>query len=128
MRITVKRLESRDLYQLQAIVKQDIAEKANIPYPFTKEVALSFINDYNTWGIWMNGSILAGAIEVKDTYETAYFVSHNLQNIGIATEAVKQIKEIFAGKQLWCVINPNNKASLRVAQKAVMRVQFFQDK
>lgn len=126
MNITVKRLEVKDVFNLQAIVKKDIAEQANIPFPFTKELALSFITEYNTWGIWINGGVLAGAIEIKPSYETAYFVATNYQNAGIATEAVKQIKIIFADKQLWCVINPNNKASLRVAQKATMRVQYFQ--
>jgi len=126
MIITLKRLKPTDVFKLQSVVKQDIAEAAYLPWPFNKSEASTFITDYNTWGIWLNGSILAGAIEVKESHETAYFVSGLYQNIGIATEAVKQIKDIFADRQLWCVINPENKASLKVAQKAKMRVQFYQ--
>jgi hypothetical protein len=125
MNVTVRRLKATDVYKLQSIVKKDIAEAAYIPWPFTKVVALSFINDYNTWGIWINGGILAGAIEIKDTHETAYLVAGIYQNNGIATAAIKEIKEIFYDRQLWCMINPNNKASLKVANNANMRVQFY---
>jgi len=125
MKITVCRLKSTDVYKLQNIVKKDIAENAYITWPFTRAVALEFINDYNTWGIWINGGILAGAIEIKETHETAYLVATIYQNNGIATEAIKKIKEIFHDRQLWCMINPSNKASLKVATNANMRVQFY---
>ena len=90
MDITVCRLKATDVYKLQGIVKKDIAEAAYITWPFTKEVALSFITEYNTWGIWINGGILAGAIEIKDTHETAYLVASIYQNNGIATAAIRK--------------------------------------
>jgi len=34
-------------------------------------------------------------------------------------------KEELADKQLWCVINPNNKASLKVANNARLRINFI---
>ena len=125
MNITVCRLKSDDVYKLQSIIKEDIAKNAYITWPFTNEVALSFINDFNTWGIWINNDILVGAIEIKDTYETSYLVAKIYQNNGVATEAINQIKEIYHCRQLWCRINPNNKASLKVAHKTHMRVRFY---
>jgi RimJ/RimL family protein N-acetyltransferase len=123
--IKLKRLTTKDIFDISIIVKQQIAQKANIAWPFNREAALNFIENYNTWGIWVNGSILAGAIEIKEDCETAYFVATNYQNQGIATEAVRQVLELFADRQLYALINPNNKASLRVAQKANMRIKFI---
>ena len=45
--------------------------------------------------------------------------------MGIATKAVTMCKEALADKQLWCVINPNNKASLKVANNVNLRVSFI---
>lgn len=126
MRISLRRLTIRDLYKLQSIVKQDIAYAANIEWPFNRSVAENFILNYNTWGIFINNGILAGAVEVKEDCETAYFVAKQFQGTGIATEAVKQCIDIFGDRQLWCVIDPNNKESLRVAQKAKLRIKFIQ--
>tara|TARA_R110000851_G_scaffold266519_1_gene419012 strand:+ start:383 stop:763 length:381 start_codon:yes stop_codon:yes gene_type:complete len=125
MNITVRRLTVADVYRLRCIVSKEIAEAAYISWPFTKEVALSFITEYNTWAIMINDDIFAGAIEIKDTHETAYLVASRYQNNGIATAAIKQIKEIFRDRQLWCMINPENVASLRVATKSNMRIQFY---
>jgi RimJ/RimL family protein N-acetyltransferase len=112
------------VFKLTTTVDKETADISNIQWPFNKQAALSFINDYNTWGIWLNGSIIAGAIEVKSDGETAYFVAINYRNQGIATEAVKQIREIYSDSQLHCVINPKNASSLKVAQKAGMRIKF----
>jgi len=68
--------------------------------------------------------VLVGAIEVKESLETAYFVSPTYRNKGIATRAVTECKGLFGKKQLWCVINPKNRASLKVAEKAKIRVNF----
>lgn len=126
MRIQLRRLTDKDRFSLTSIIDKDTAELAHISWPFTKDVAETFINDYNTWGIWLNGSILAGAVEVKEEdCETAYFVHKNYRNIGIATCAAQLIMELLADKQLFALINPDNKASLRVAQKAGMRVKFI---
>jgi len=125
MKIELKRLRGVDLYPLTSIIKQDVANSAYLDWPFTRESANMFINEYNTWGIWLNGSILAGAIEVKENLETAYFVSEQFQNIGIATQAIILCKEYFGKQQLWCVINPDNKKSLRVAQKTGLRIKFI---
>ena len=125
MKIELKRLRGVDLYPLTSIIKQDVANSAYLDWPFTIESANMFINEYNTWGIWLNGSILAGAIEVKENLETAYFVSEQFQNIGIATQAIILCKEYFGKQQLWCVINPDNKKSLRVAQKTGLRIKFI---
>ena len=124
--VELRRLEQRDMYKLQSIVKQQIAQKSNLSWPFDRAAATSFIQDYNTWGIWINGQVLAGAIEVKPDLETAYFVAEQFQNKGIATAAVKQIMKVYSDRQLWCVVNPSNVASMRVAQKALMRMQFVQ--
>lgn len=124
--IQLRRLDMRDMYKLQSIVKPHIAEPANLDWPFDREAATRFITEYNTWGIWLNGQVLAGAIEVKPDLETAYFVSRQFQNKGIATEAVKQMMQMYSDRQLWCVVNPKNISSMRVAQKAMMRMQFVQ--
>jgi RimJ/RimL family protein N-acetyltransferase len=125
MNLELRRLELRDMYKLQSIVKQDIAEKSGIDWPFDRLTAMNFILNYNTWGMYINGDVLVGAIEVKPSLETAYFVSSQWQGQGIATLAVKQCIEIFGDRQLWCVINPNNRTSMRVAQKSGIRIKFI---
>ena len=125
MKIELKRFRPSQVFQLRSILTKETAELCYLEWPFTKEVAESFISNYNTWGIWINGGILVGAVEVKEDFETAYFVAKKYRNLGIATEAVIQCKDRFANKQLHCIINPDNKASLRVANKANLRVNFF---
>ena len=125
MKVELRKLESKHIFQLRSILTEETALLAGIEWPFTKEVAQSFISSYNTWGIWINNGILAGAVEVKDDLETAYFVNEKYRNIRVATQAVKLCKEQFANKQLWCVINPENKASLKVANNVKLRVSFL---
>lgn len=125
MRIQLKRLQPKNLFKLTSIIDKETAKLSNIQWPFTKKVAENFIVSYNTWGIWVNGDLLVGAIEVKDSLETAYFVHPMWRNQGVASEALIQCKEIFGPRQLWCVIDPDNQASLKVANKAKIRVQFF---
>ena len=125
MKLELRRLELRDMYKLQSIVKHDIAKKAGISWPFDRLTAMNFILNYNTWGMYINGGVLVGAVEVKPSLETAYFVSQQWQGQGIATMAVKQCIDIFGDRQLWCVINPNNKPSMRVAQKTGIRIKFI---
>lgn len=125
MKVELKRLNLKDLYKLQNILKKDTAEKAGIEWPFDKPAAINFIRNFNTWGIYLNGGVLAGAVEVKPSLETAYFVTDQYQGIGIATLAVKRCQEIFGDRQLWCVIQPDNRASMRVAQKSGIRIKFI---
>ena len=125
MKIELRRLESKHIFQLRSILTKETAELSYIEWPFTKKVAESFISNYNTWGIWINNGILVGAVEVKEDFETAYFVNEKYRNTGIATTAVLLCKEELADKQLWCVINPDNKASLKVANNANLRVSFI---
>ena len=125
MKVSLRRLSNKDVFHLRSIIDEDTAEKCYLEWPFTKEVAFSFISNYNTWGIWINNGILAGAIEIKKDMETAYFVNEKYRNMGIATKAVTMCKEALADKQLWCVINPNNKASLKVANNVNLRVSFI---
>ena len=125
MKVELRKLESKHIFQLRSILTEETALLAGIEWPFTKEVAESFISSYNTWGIWINNGVLAGAVEVKDDLETAYFVNEKYRNIGVATQAVMLCKEQFADKQLWCVINPENKASLKVANNVKLRVSFL---
>lgn len=125
MRIELKRFLPSQVFQLRSILTKETAELCYLEWPFTKEVAESFISNYNTWGIWMNGGILVGAVEVKENFETAYFVNEKYRNMGIATKAVTMCKEALADKQLWCLINPENKASLKVAKKVNLRVSFI---
>ena len=125
MKVELRKLESRHIFQLRSILTEETALLAGIEWPFTKEVAESFISSYNTWGIWINNGVLAGAVEVKDDLETAYFVNEKYRNIGVATQAVMLCKEQFADKQLWCVINPENNASLKVANNVKLRVSFL---
>jgi len=124
--LQLRRLTNNELYQLTAIVDKETAEMARIEYPFNRDVANIFINEYNTWGIWLNGSILAGAFEIKEDCEVAYIVARQYRNIGIATQAMEMAIEFFADRQLFALIHPDNQASLRVAQKANMRVKFLQ--
>lgn len=125
--VTLRRLTIKDIYKLQAVVSKNIAEAASLAWPFDRKVATVFIEDYDTWGIWLNGDILIGAIEIRDTGEMAYLVKEQWQNKGYATYAVTEAKERFFDKQLWCYVNPNNVASLRVAQKAQMRIQYYNE-
>ena len=125
MKVELRKLESKHIFQLRSILTEETALLAGIEWPFTKEVAESFISSYNTWGIWINNGVLAGAVEVKDDLETAYFVNEKYRNIGVATQAVMLCKEQFANKQLWCVINPENNASLKVANNVKLRVSFL---
>ena len=125
MKIELRRFQSKNLFQLRSILTKQTAEQCNLAWPFTKEVAELFISSYNTWGIWINNGILVGAIEVKKDLETAYFVSELYRNLGIATKAVRLCKQHFGDKQLWCVINPDNQASLKVANNANLRVSFI---
>lgn len=125
MKIELHRLTLKNTFQLQNIIKKDVAEQAYLEWPFTKECAENFITNYNTWGIWINGNVLVGAVEVKEDLETAYFITPLWQNKGIATIAVKECQKYFGKQQLWCYINPKNKASLKVARKANLRVQFY---
>lgn len=124
-RLELRRLTLRDLYRLQSILKKETAEKAGIAWPFDRLTAMDFILNYNTWGVYLNGGVLAGAVEVKPSLETAYFVADQYQGIGIATLAVKRCQEIFGDRQLWCVIQPDNRASMRVAQKSGIRIKFI---
>ena len=125
MKIELRKLQPKHIFTLQQIVKKDIAEQAYLEWPFTKHSAENFIQNYNTYGIWINGNVLVGAIEVKQDGETAYLITPQWQNQGIATFAVKECIKHFNNQQLWCYINPNNQASLRVARKANLRVQFY---
>jgi len=125
MKIQLKKLRPGDTFQLTAIIKQDTANSAYLEWPFNKEAAMRFITEYNTWGIWLNGSILVGAVEVKEDNETAYFVAQHYQNLGIATHAILACREYLGDAQLWACIHPDNKASLRVAEKTKLRVQFY---
>ncbi len=98
---------------------------ANITRPFDRSVAMQFINDYNTRGVWINQDTLVGAVEVKEDLETAYFIKKGWRNTGIGSRAIELCVEEFGDQQLWCVINPDNKASLKVAQKGGLRVKFI---
>ena len=124
MKVSLKRLKPGDVFRLRSILDEDTATKCYLTWPFTKKVAENFITNYNTYGIWVNNGVLVGAVEVKESLETAYFVYGNFRNLGIATKAMAECKKLFGKKQLWCVINPKNKASLRVAEKAKLRVNF----
>ena len=125
MRIQLKRLTIKDLYKLTSILDKETAEIAQIEWPFNRQAASQFINDYNTWGVWVNHDTLVGAVEVKEDLETAYFVKKGWRNNGIGSKAIELCVEEFGDQQLWCVINPNNKASLKVAQKGGLRVKFI---
>lgn len=125
MKVELRKLESKHIFQLRSILTEETALLADIEWPFTKEVAQSFISSYNTWGIWINSGVLVGAVEVKEDLETAYFVSELYRNLGIATKAVRLCKQHFGNKQLWCVINPDNVTSLKVANNANLRVSFI---
>ncbi len=125
MRIKLKRLTIKDLYKLTTILDKETAEIAQIEWPFNRQAASQFINDYNTWGVWVNHDSLVGAVEVKEDLETAYFVKKGWRNNGVGTKAIELCVEEFGDQQLWCVINPDNKASLRVAQKGGLRVKFI---
>lgn len=128
MNIELRRLQMRDLYKLTELIDKDSAELANITWPFTRSVATEFIENFNTWGVWTGGNrpgTLVGVVEIKEDCETAYLVHRNWRNAGIATFAVQLIKEKFADKQLWCLIKPENRASLRVAEKANMRIVYY---
>lgn len=125
MRIQLKRLTIKDLYKLTSILDKETAEIAQIEWPFNRQAASQFINDYNTWGVWVNHDTLVGAVEVKEDLETAYFVKKGWRNNGIGSKAIELCVEEFGDQQLWCVINPDNKASLKVAQKGGLRVKFI---
>lgn len=125
MKVALKRLHIKDLYKLQAIVKKSIAKDARLEWPFDREVATKFIVEFNTWGIWINGGTLVGAIEIKPDCEVAYLVASQWQCQGIATLSVKMIKEEFADRQLFALVHPDNISSIRVAEKANMAIHYL---
>lgn len=125
MRIQLKRLTIKDLYKLTSILDKETAEIAQIEWPFNRQAATQFIDDYNTWGVWVNHDSLIGAVEVKEDLETAYFIKDGWRNNGIGTKAIQLCIKEFGEHQLWCIIEPNNKASLRAAQKGGLRVKFI---
>ena len=125
MKVTLTRLITEDIYKLTSILDKETAELAHIEWPFNRVEALQFINDFNTWGIWVNHGQLVGAVEVKETLETAYFVRKGWRDNGVGTHAIKLCIEEFGEQQLWCIIDPNNKASLRAAEKGGLRVKFI---
>lgn len=125
MNIQLKRLTTKDLYKLRSIIDEETAKLAQIEWPFDRHIAMQFINDYNTWGVWVNHDSLVGAVEVKEDLETAYFIKKGWRNNGIGTKAIELCIEEFGDQQLWCVIDPDNKASLKVAQKGGLRVKFI---
>ena len=81
MKVELRRLELKHIFQLRSILTKETAEQCNLEWPFTKEVAELFITSYNTWGIWVNNGILVGAVEVKESCETAYFVNEKYRNL-----------------------------------------------
>ena len=89
MRIKLKRLDTKDLYKLTSILDKETAKLANIEWPFNRDIAMQFINDYNTWGVWVNQDSLVGAVEVKEDLETAYFIKDGWRNNGIGTKAIQ---------------------------------------
>lgn len=124
--ISIGRLYTRDIGRLRAIVTEEIALKANLPWPFTIAKASYFINDYHTYGMWYWGELI-GALEVKPTGETAYFISDKYRNKGYTTASIKMAKEKYPHGQLWCYIHPDNVASMRVATKAGIRIQYYSE-
>lgn len=124
MKIQLRKLTKRDYYKLALVIDKDTAVQANIEWPFSPEVGRVFIENFNTWGIF-HSDVILGAVEVKSDWEVAYLVGKKYRNQGIATQACELIKEKFADQQLYCLIDPSNHASLRVAQKANMRVRYF---
>ena len=45
-----------------------LQSKCYLDWSFTKEVAKTFIIDYNTYGVWLNGGVLVGAVEASKNH------------------------------------------------------------
>ena len=91
MKIELQRLTLKNTFQLQSIVKKDVAEQAYLEWPFTKEYAENFITNYNTWGIWINGNVLVGAVEVKENLFCYSFVAKSRDS----NTSSKRMSKIF---------------------------------
>lgn len=126
--LRVARLTLKDKEQLQQIIDEETAKLTRL-YPFTDEAIENFISKYNTYGVKYSKHTLIGAFEIKESGETAYVVAKNWRNQGVCTEALKLAKRIarkeLGVNNLWCYIHPSNKASIKVAKKAGLRIEYY---
>jgi hypothetical protein len=81
MKVELRKLESKHLFQLRSILTEETAIMSGIEWPFTKEVAQSFISSYNTWGIWINNGILVGKFKNRKATVTGFATDENNQPV-----------------------------------------------
>jgi RimJ/RimL family protein N-acetyltransferase len=126
--VKIRRLSIEDVDELVGIIDNETAQLTRLNCPFTKTDAENFINLYNTYGVkYMYNNSLIGAFEIKPSGETAYVISKKWRNKGVCTQVLRIAKRIAERdlkiNHLWCIIHPNNKSSIRVAQKAGLEIK-----
>jgi len=127
-KLRVTRLVKDDAVNLQSLIDQETASLTRLASPFTLNDAYNFINLYNTYAIIVDEK-LAGAIEIKSTGETAYVVGKQWRNQGVCTQAIRALNtknslKFMKINNLWCLIHPDNIASIRVAQKCGLEIKY----
>jgi RimJ/RimL family protein N-acetyltransferase len=126
--VKIRRLSIEDTDELVGIIDNETAQLTRLNCPFTKTDAENFINLYNTYGVkYMYNDSLIGAFEIKSSGETAYVIAKEWRNKGVCSQVLRLAKRIAKRdlkiNHLWCLIHPDNKASIRVAQKAGLEIK-----
>jgi len=126
--VKIRRLSIEDADELVGIMDNETAKLTRLNCPFTKTDAENFIKLYNTYGVkYMYNDALIGAFEIKSSGETAYVVAKEWRNKGVCSQVLGLARRIAKRdlkiNHLWCFIHPDNKASIRVAQKAGLEIK-----
>jgi RimJ/RimL family protein N-acetyltransferase len=147
-RLSIRRLVMDDLDSLAALYSdRDIrryfpdGDHGILTYEETKEELEWFLNGHPTHpelGLWATihketekfigrCGLLPWTIDGREEVEIAYLLDKNYWGQGLATEAARGIKKYAFDKlhlsRLICLIDPQNQASRRVAEKVGMTLE-----
>lgn len=127
-KLLVTRLLGKDAQSIQQLIDDETAVLTRLSSPFTLADANTFITLYNTLGIWVDEE-LVGALEIKSSGETAYVVGKEHRGKGYCTQAIRAVngnifKKLLRVNKLWCLIHPDNKVSIRVAEKCGLEIVY----
>lgn len=127
-KLLVSRLLGKDAQAIQQLIDDETAVLTRLASPFTIQDAYIFIGLYNTLGIWVDRE-LVGALEIKPSGETAYVVGKEHRGKGYCTQAIRAVngnifKKLLRVNKLWCLIHPDNKVSIRVAEKCGLEIVY----
>lgn len=129
-KLRVTRLLGKDANSIHELIDDETAVLAKMSSPFTIQDAYTFIGLYNTLGIWVD-DVLVGALEIKPSGETAYVIGKEHREKGYCTQAIKAVngnifKKLLRVNKLWCLIHPDNKVSIRIAEKCGLEIVYVE--